>query len=312
MSPSNSSDCICRNCTTCLRGPYCHRCGQRARSRIAPLPTLVQEAVRELFNLDTRLLRTLARLLFVPGQLTREYLSARRRRYVPPLRLFVFFSFVLFLVVGLSQGHLLGTTDENTTPLHVTVDTTNAEQASPDAQHTATFFMIPEEARDSLRAFVDEARHKTDLKNQFLHAAAQGVLRTTENPDRFMDRVVGRLSVLAFVMLPVFALLLKLLYVGTGRLYAEHLILALHLHAFLFVLLLFMVAANLAGIDFMADHGTELLRWTLLIYVFIALKRVYRQSWGGTLTKVMVLLISYVVALTIGFGIYLFITLLLS
>ena len=38
-----------------------------------------------------------------------------------------------------------------------------------------------------------------------------------------------------FVLIPLFALLLKLFYVFRRRLYMEHLIVALHSHAFLFL-----------------------------------------------------------------------------
>ena len=72
-----------------------------------------------------------------------------------------------------------------------------------------------------------------------------------EDPEAFWGRVMGRVPAMMFFLLPVFALLLKLTYWFKRRLYMEHLIVALHSHAFLcagllVVLLLAVVAAGLA------------------------------------------------------------------
>jgi len=64
----------CLNCGTILVGQYCGSCGQRARSRLISIWELTQEAFGDLFELDSRLWRTLIPLFGRPGKLTREYL----------------------------------------------------------------------------------------------------------------------------------------------------------------------------------------------------------------------------------------------
>lgn len=97
-----------------------------------------------------------------------------------------------------------------------------------------------------------------------------------------------------FVLLPLFALLLKFTYVFKRRLYMEHLIVALHSHAFLFLsLLLGMALYMLHG--WLVPHAPWLgppLRWMLwalwawsLLYLLLMQKRIYRQGWFMTTVK---------------------------
>jgi hypothetical protein len=113
-----------------------------------------------------------------------------------------------------------------------------------------------------------------------------------------LDRLLGNFfSVLPqtmFVMIPVFALLLKLFYVFRRRLYMEHLIVALHSHAYLFLSVLLGVLINalsswVAPHAAWATHPLTWLEWALVLwvpaYLLITQKRVYRQGWPMTVLK---------------------------
>lgn len=89
----------CRNCTIPLVGQYCAICGQRDKHRMISLLELVRDFIGDLFELDSRIWRSLAPLLFRPGVLTLEYLSGRRVRYSPPLRMYLVLSLLFFVVV---------------------------------------------------------------------------------------------------------------------------------------------------------------------------------------------------------------------
>jgi len=88
----------CLNCGTELRGQYCGNCGQRARGRLISLWELLQDAFGDLFEIDSRLWRTLVPLLIRPGRLTLDYLEGRRARYMPPFRMYLVLSVVFFVV----------------------------------------------------------------------------------------------------------------------------------------------------------------------------------------------------------------------
>ncbi|WP_329741666.1 DUF3667 domain-containing protein [Dyella sp. A6] len=112
--------------------------------------------------------------------------------------------------------------------------------------------------------------------------------------ERMISGVFGKLPGAMLVLVPVFALLLKLFYLFKRRLYMEHLIVALHSHAFLFLwLLLCTLLALLAG--WLEPHAA----WTAYpfnwlerilvlwapVYLLLMQKRIYRQGWLMTVVK---------------------------
>jgi hypothetical protein len=89
-----------------------------------------------------------------------------------------------------------------------------------------------------------------------------------------------------FLLLPVAALQLKVLYWRRKKLYIEHLVFSLHVHAFIFSLLILTI---------ILDY--KLTMWLViissLIYLYIAMKQFYSQSYSKTATKMVLLLLSY-------------------
>jgi hypothetical protein len=101
-----------------------------------------------------------------------------------------------------------------------------------------------------------------------------------------------------FVLMPIFAVLLKIMYIFRRRLYMEHLIVALHSHAFLFLnlivgIVLSMLAAWLVPHAQWLESVFHLLEWALaiwaLVYLLLMQKRVYRQGWFLTGVKYFVI-----------------------
>jgi hypothetical protein len=131
------------------------------------------------------------------------------------------------------------------------------------------------------------------MKLNLLAMKAKGEAR-----DDAMERLkAGTFAVLPqtmFVLMPIFALLLKVMYIFRRRLYMEHLIVALHSHAFLFLnlivgIVLSMLAAWLVPHASWSGPIFRLLEWALaiwaLVYLLLMQKRVYRQGWFLTSVK---------------------------
>ncbi len=288
----------CRNCGEPLTGRYCARCGQRASEVTASLRALARDFADEYLNVDSKVPRSILALLFRPGYLTREYLQGRRVRFVRPLRLYLVFSVLFFLVLSFTQ------------PLHdVFQDDPEEEQsvgdliriliedepqpappadpASPAArlEDPAVQIPIPPQVIRVGPWEVDVGGRMERIRRMtpaaFLRAFADGF-------ERYLPRLM-------FVLLPLFALLLKLLYLRQRRFYAEHFIFALHFHAFAFAI--FSLLLLLPG-------GP----WTLLsvlwlhLYLLLAMRHVYRQSWLMTGAKFMVLYGAYSAAQALAFS----------
>ena len=124
--------------------------------------------------------------------------------------------------------------------------------------------------------------------------------------------IAGALSVLPqtmFVLLPLFALILKVFYLFKRRLYMEHLIVALHSHAFIFLsILVFFALAALGTLAHSAWLSVPLglataAAWIwLFVYLWLMQKRVYGQGWFFTTVKYWCVGICYTVLLSFSIG----------
>jgi hypothetical protein len=138
----------CLNCGAGLVGQYCGQCGQRARSRLISMWELTRDAFGDLFELDSRLWRTLIPLLARPGRLTRDYLEGRRARYMPPFRMYLVLSLVFFLIAFFDPHddfELLFEPDAATEPA-----------GSVDADEEARLAAAREEGRREMQDALDE------------------------------------------------------------------------------------------------------------------------------------------------------------
>jgi hypothetical protein len=128
-----------------------------------------------------------------------------------------------------------------------------------------------------------------------------------ENPNLFTDKMFDVLPATMFVLLPLVALLFKFWYLFSKKYYVEHLIFALHNHAFIFALALVLLLVN-ALVTWREPSGEGALTtaagwlqtaaWIWIpIYLLISLKKVYRQGWGMTLLKYSAIGTSYLMLL---------------
>lgn len=129
------------------------------------------------------------------------------------------------------------------------------------------------------------------------------------NPEELFKRMLGALPGALFVLVPLFALCLKLLYIRSGRGYLEHLVIALYSHAFMLVALFFAFVLlglqSLSALPVWASATTAALAALLLsllvpMYLLWMQKRVYAQGWLKTLAKYVMLGAIYSVLLWLG------------
>ncbi|MEO6155178.1 MAG: DUF3667 domain-containing protein [Thermomonas sp.] len=133
--------------------------------------------------------------------------------------------------------------------------------------------------------------------------------RLKDDPSAFKDSVLGAIPTTLFVLVPVFALMLKLAYVFKRRLYMEHVVMALHSHAFLCLDLLLVLLVRALAQWLAPGEGALatlfgwieglLLAW-IPIYLLIMQKRVYAQGWPMTLLKYFVLGACYTILLSLA------------
>jgi hypothetical protein len=148
--------------------------------------------------------------------------------------------------------------------------------------------------------------------NQSLNAEIGEVVRKARSikndPAPLVKQVFSLAPQALFVILPLFALLLKLVYLLKRRLYMEHMIVALHSHSFICLSLIVIVALGKLQ-TWTADTGAlaDLFQWLLVaacvwvfLYLLLMQKRVYGQGWIMTVLKYGFVGLAYTVLVSFG------------
>lgn len=328
---------LCGNCDAELRGPFCHMCGQSVRSPIRDLFEVVSDGIGEFFHLDGRFFRSLLPLYFKPGWLTMRYLAGQRVSFILPLRMYLVISIAMFLVLSFetaidpdgSNGEkgVQVLQFDNTEPGLVLTTPGGQDPLLPAVPRPplptvpgATLPTVPPQAGIKFNVAGKPWDAKTNpfiitwlpasanaRANLELAKVNEKIAIIKKEPDKLADEFFGILPTTMFVMLPLFAAILKILYLFKRRFYAEHLLVALHSHSFMFLNFLLMFAVletqKLAG-GWVASVGSWLLAamWLWIpIYLFKMQKRVYRQSRFMTMLKYISCAFAYITLLSIGF-----------
>jgi hypothetical protein len=273
----------CLNCGAPLAGPFCSACGQRNIPPYPSLRELVVDAFWELSGWDGRFAATVRELFRHPGQLTREFLEGRRARYISPLRLYLMASLVYFLAaafVSKDSGLKINATGfSDSTIVAAPVGAAPREGSAPArvaeaVAASARSGSAPDSAK-AAQAFRDIARAPAILR-PFLR-------RLVVDPKGFQRGLVEAMPRLFFVLVPVFAAIVALFY--HGRKYSEHLYFAIHVHSFVFLVLLLKVAARLTHVAAIASVAAFVVFVWIPTYSTIAFRRLYGGTVTGTLVK---------------------------
>jgi hypothetical protein len=279
----------CKNCGAALLGRFCVDCSQAADVHVPTTKELAHELLEGLTHSDSRLWRTLTTLWFKPGKLTEEFVAGRRVAYLPPFRLYLIVSVLFFLTASFMPANFTVLNfDDATKPA--------APPASASTSKSSNGQKTINSCQDIDWKFADHPTWNPRIKQ-----ACEGMLR--DNGADFLHVAISTMSKAMFLFLPLIAFLHMLMYWRPRYRYAEQLLFFVHLQAFYFSIALLMVTfgdaagawPKLAGVV----GGLEtLLGWSLPIYTVLAMRRVFRRSWAGTLFKGVLLFFVY----TIVFG----------
>jgi hypothetical protein len=286
----------CANCGAPVVGPYCATCGQETVLGLPTARAFLREAAGRYIALDGRTWRTLAGLFFRPGFLTREYLMGRRRRYVRPGRLFLVLAlamFAVFRIVGNVPGMITDTSDG--TPTIVGAPDASRAKVGPAAKGDSSAGDAQNKGDDAdFNIMIDEL-NAPFLQPLRTRVQAFNHLTPQQKTEQIYNGTLRYGPYALVALLPVFAALVQLAYLGRARRYPErprryaaHLVFGAHTHAFLFLAVLAFVAIPLGVVR------AALALW-IATYLLLSLKNVYGGGWVGVVLRVALIGLFYVV-----------------
>ncbi len=314
VMPASQDPAACLNCGTPIAGAHCVTCGQASDVHVLSMKEVAGDVTHSLLHLDSRVWRTLRLLALKPGELTREFIAGRHQRYLPPFRLYLAVSILFFALSALLPDstflNVNGVGEKVAEPVKIETpgDAPAAEPPAarePNAAVAAAAGELSEDVRkEMLAAGIDPSDLENlskgrntcefdappfgskDLEVSLKRACEQ--IRA-DGGARLAEQFATTAPKLMFIFLPLMAAVALLFYWRPRRLYAEHLVLFLHNHAFTFLLIGAMEVVNAVSelqVPYVGVIGflNLLLFLYLPWYVFRSMRVVYGQ--GRWLTSV--------------------------
>ena len=340
---SKNNNEFCLNCGTKLLDTFCHHCGQKDLPRRQSMRELIENFIGSFYSFESKFFKTFRYLLFKPGFLPEEYTKGKRESYYHPARAYVFISFVFFLlffslpddeeeskpmtaqqeqelnknlekldslkvdsivnkwvpenakVTGLGDSikKEIKKEKEGKRKLNTGFSLTPTEYKTV-AQYDAAQQLLPEEKRDGW--FMRKINTRTiELNNKY--KGDDGMKKFGKD---FTDSFKSNFSTVLFYLLPIFALLFKLLYIRRDFYYSEHLVFSIYYYNFFYL-----AGSIYMLIDLIPWMGwlTVLIVLWIIAYLFLAMKRIYKQSWRKTFAKYFIFVFLFMIAISVAISI---------
>ncbi|HEX4668305.1 MAG TPA: DUF3667 domain-containing protein [Chthoniobacterales bacterium] len=249
----------CANCGAPLTAKYCAACGERRLERDhLKLSNFAAAAVEEITDLEhSKLLRTLQALFLQPGLLTNEYLRGRRQSFIGPVKVYLTIFALSFLIYSIYQ---------------------------PTAVYDVQTF-LNQDSNGNWQTVLSAVEKK-------VHLPQNAVIAEVNTRWRSYVTLTQGLYPLGL------AVLLQIIYLRSRRYFVEHLIFSLHFNSVAFgVFVLLWPVYAIVGLRFTLAYSIVSTVSLLLplVWLLIAVRRVYGQSWSMTTLKSITVAIGYLI-----------------
>lgn len=323
----------CLNCGARLDDRWCAHCGQDSKEFKRSVWQVFMQFFETFTDFDSKLWSSLGPLLIKPGFLTKEFLAGRRKSYLNPIQMYAFFSFLFFLTAFYMPDLNHGTIKEeiqkefldslgNGTEKEIAFGTEtggklkvkdlppprdSVRKDSADEDDTSGPFEISgigSNVRefDSIQAHLPPEKRYGPTKHFIVRKFVRLNERFKTDKEQLVSELIDsfkdNLPNLVILLLPLVALILKLLFIRRGIFYVEHLIMAIHFHCFGFLLL--SVWLFITSIVELGEWPLFVCQVILFVYLYKTFRNVYRQGRFKTFVKVNMLGFTYFFMLAVG------------
>ena len=295
-------DRTCLNCNYVVENRFCSRCGQENTETRQSFAHLVTHFFEDFTHYDNYFWKTIKTLLFKPAVLTKEYLAGRRQVYVPPVKLYIFISFITFLTVGLLQSDdNEAETDRNVNEalkLEKKNEATSGQQRGRDTDDLAyiseyNFNSIHE--MDSIQKTLPPPKRLQGMD----HWMATKLIQIKQNTrkegfsEKFRESFLHNVPKVLFIYMPFFAFGLWVMHNKKKWYFFDHGIFTLHYFSFLLIsyLIPFLIGSLLSLVDWVEIDGIMhlgFLAWSFF-YFFRSHSKFYGERKAISRLKGMVL-----------------------
>jgi uncharacterized protein DUF3667 len=323
----------CENCGTELRGHYCPQCGQPAIDYRRSFRHVVVDLLDQFLNWDSKFFKTIALLLIRPWKLTNDFLAGHRVRYVHPLRLYLLASILFFFAVSYwakavhvtpnrfsleERAAVEAELKKRDMPPEVRAKVENAlkrasSPASEQADQSSQAVPTPKQVATPPAGVTSSENPSTPFEGWIEKRAKEKIGEHGTNLELFVKTLISNLPYMMLCCIPLFAVVLKILYVRRQIFYIDHLIYALHIHSFAYLATIGIILATIGFNHVVAGAFfgwiIALLWLTFAAQIFFSIRRVYRQGWFISVFKFFFGGLAYLIVLGVALAATFFVTL---
>ncbi|MCX8492415.1 MAG: DUF3667 domain-containing protein [Cyclobacteriaceae bacterium] len=307
---------FCLNCRTKLLDTFCQHCGQKDIPQRQTLGELLTNFISSFWSYEGKFLKTIKFLVIKPGFLATEYNAGKRETYYHPARMYVFISFIFFLLLAVLPSDDLKksmvnadfsdeegrqeTLSDSATSMVDSIKTVSKKNDNSDFTIIGNY--KTRKSYDSAQALLPQEKQdgwlmkRLTLRSTEINERYKG--KSKEFASDFRDAFFDNFSKVLFWLLPFFALLLKLFYVRRDYFYSEHLVFSIYYYNFFYFAGSLQVIVNTIPV---LEWASTFIGFWIVLYLFFAMKRMYQQSLSKTITKYILFFFSFVVLMAIGF-----------
>ena len=273
-------DKTCLNCRHVVESRYCPNCGQENTTSTKTFHHLFIHFFEDLTHYDNAFWKTIFNLFFKPAVLTKAYLAGKRLTYLAPVRLYIFISFITFLLISMFPNET-NSKDLSTKPLVMrdaiiipSLDSLHIEDKGMNS--LAKVGLLSQNSTDTIKKMISETKEKKEAtkladfgyksikqldsaqknvaEDQRLSAPKYWFLKKwltvkEQNTDeeiveKFGKSFYSNLPKVLFLYMPVFAFILWLFHDKKRWYYFDNGIFTLHYFSFLLLITLALFFSN--------------------------------------------------------------------
>jgi hypothetical protein len=284
-----------------VKGKYCAVCGQENIEPYESVWHLITHFFQDITHFDGKFFSSLKYLIFKPGFLSREYVLGRRASYLNPVRMYVFTSAIFFLIFFsffVPKQDAIEIKISGKTAKAMNREEFNHYKDSILNSQGLHFGSDRYRSRAQYDSLISSGKKKQNwLEKRLIHKGIELNEKYKNNQNQilqsFIDKLFHSFPQMLFISLPIFALLLKMIYSRHKNLYyVSHAIFSIHLYVFIFVMLFFILTLDELSYIWHAawlEYFSILIVAAIFFYEYKAMRVFYAQSRAKTFLKFSIL-----------------------
>jgi len=244
-------DKTCLNCRHVVEQKFCPNCGQENSDTRKTFHHLFVHFFEDLTHYENAFWKTIKNLLVKPSTLTKEYLSGKRLSYLAPVRLYIFISFITFLLIAMFPNKV--SEEINKSENQFVSQTSKKDKKDKKVVQTfdskSHFELKSMREIDSIQKYGKEDEKLSDFSYWIYEKAVHVTEKNTKKEiiEKFIESFIHNIPKILFIIMPFFAFFLWIFHSKKRWYYFDHGIFTLHYFSFLLLIFLILFIINKIG-----------------------------------------------------------------